>query len=152
MYLNPSLHLDCPVHSLVTLLSELPGLFKTNCSCSTNYIPVTPLNNLNSNFLWVKWRPGVGVGDVLCTFTASAKPAFFSAVTHKVKMPTMATRCTFLQVISKMGAVCLSLSLSLSHSLSIPFVTDYSSSFPGAAIVARNSCTAQAQTQTPSAV
>ena len=43
--------------------------------------------------------------DILCIFTASATPAFFSAVTVKVKMPTMETRCVFLQVISKNEAV-----------------------------------------------
>lgn len=40
--------------------------------------------------------------------------------------------------------------LAVSFSLSIPFVTDYSSSLLEAAIAAQNSCTAQ--TQTPSAV
>lgn len=43
----------------------------------------------------------MGVGEILCAFRTSAKPAFFSAVTHKVKMPTMKTSYMFLQVISK---------------------------------------------------
>jgi hypothetical protein len=64
------------------------------------------------------------------------RPAFFSAVTHKVKMPTMDKHYMFLQVISK----------TVFLSLSIRFVADYSNPLPEAAIVAENSCAAKAQT------
>jgi hypothetical protein len=94
---------------------------------------------------WISsdWSEGMAWGWVE-SFVHSEqvlRPAFFSAVTHKVKMPTMETSYMFLQVISKTVP-------SLPLSLSIPFLADYSSSLPGAATVAGNSCTAQ----TPSAV
>jgi hypothetical protein len=96
------------------LYLKLPGCVRGNCSeplLERNkgrcvYVPKIssrwhPWTLWNLNFFGLEWRNGVGVGGILCAFRTSAKPAFFSAVTHKVKMPTMKTSYMFLQVISK---------------------------------------------------
>jgi len=135
---------DSPAHSLVTVPSKPPGLFKKKVFTLYKTHPGdTPEQfELGISCDWTD-SLALGVGKFLCAFTASAAPAF-CAVTVKVKMPTMEWRraaCFFRSFKRWKLSLSLPHTLSLSLSLSIPFVTDYSSSFPAAAIVALNSCT-----------